>query len=393
LVQAARTDQDMALEKERSVTTRDIAAIRRESVGGPARLRGRDGYRNARPAADFGGRNGRRSPAPDPAVAMLRELASAGELAEAAAAGGSRGAVLVGAAYTVVWPVVFARLTRRFEQQRGHLSCAAGVGKLRDACLDRFHDDVEAVVDDLLIHARKPILHLEAWVATRLGAATVNAHRRRRATRGALQRPRLPGWLAAELGGVEWLGVLATNILTWVGVGTTAGGELWPLEVWAQQRAAVTGDWAGSDPAAVERDVVRVLAAMRRRPDWYDSFVERPLGSKEPPVAAAVTDAYGEPVTPLSLADPDQRVEEELHRLAHNAVRVIGERLRGDEDAETVVAEVIRTVFGGAFTGALDRAPYSECDPAGEVSGALVDRERLATITSTALAILREHDI
>lgn len=326
------------------------------------------------------------------AVARLRALASAGDLATAAAPGRPDRGELVGAAYAIVWPIVFARLTRRFEQQRGHRRCAAGVGNLLDECLDRFHDDVEAVVDDLLTHARKPVLQVEAWVSARLGTATVNAYRRRRATRGALQRPRLPGWLADELGRDRWLGTLATNILVWVGVGTTAGSELWPLEVWAQERGACTGDWPGSDPATVESEVVRVLAAMRKRPEWYESFVERPLGAKEPPVAASVTDAYGEPVAPLSLADPDQSVDEELHRLAHHAVRVIADRLRRGGDPQLIVAEVIRTVFGGAFAGVLDRAPYSGCDPLGGLTGAIVDDEQLARITTTALAIVGERE-
>jgi hypothetical protein len=305
-------------------------------------------------------------------VARLRELAAEGLLADAAAAGRPGRAELAGAAYSLVWPIVFSRLTRRFEQQRGHGRCAGGVANLLDECLDRFHDDVEGVVDDLLTHARKPIMHVEAWVAARLGTATVNAYRRRRAVRGALQRPRLPGWLAAELGHDRWLGTLATNMLVWVGVSGTAGSELWPLDAWAQERGASTGDWAGSDPATVDREVERVLVAMRKRPEWYESFVERPLGAKQPPVVSTATDAYGEPVSPLTFGDPDQQIEEELHRLAGNAVRVIGDRIRRGEPAEPVVAEVIRTVFGGVVAGAFDR-------------------QRLVRITSTALAIIDER--
>jgi hypothetical protein len=393
LLQASLTDRDAIAEKERSVTTTNFRVTRPDGNARTGRWAKQNNSTARRSTSDNTSRPVGRPSSVEHAVARLRDLATAGELAGVAAAGGPERSALVGAAYAVVWPIVFARLTRRFEQQRGHTTCTRGVGYLLDECLDRFHDDVEAVVDDLLTHARKPIVQLEAWVSARLGTATVNAYRRRRATRGALQRPRLPGWLADELGHSKWLGTLATNILVWVGVSTTAGGELWPLEVWAQERGACTGDWPGSDPATVEREVAQVLVAMRKRPEWYENFVERPLGAKEPPVAAAVTDAYGEPVAPLCLADPDQEVDEELHRLAQDAVRVIGDRLRRGEGPEPVVAEVIRTVFGGAFIGALDRAPHSQCDPVGGLSGALVDRDRLAMITETALAIIGEREV
>ncbi|MBL7261133.1 hypothetical protein [Paractinoplanes lichenicola] len=322
----------------------------------------------------------------------LRELAATGTLASVAAAGGAQRAELTSAAYNLVWPIVFMRITRRFERQRGHALCAAGVENLADECLDRFHDDVEAVVDDLLAHADRPIRQLEAWVATRVGAATVNAHRRRRGERGALQRPRLPGWLADGLGRDRWLTTLAVDILVWVGVSGTAGSELWPLESWAQERAACTGDWQGSDPAAVRREIDQVLTVMRGRPDWYASFVERPLGAKQPPVMAMAVDPYGEPVAPLGLGEPDDRVDAELRRLAADAVRAIGDRIGRGEPAEDAVVEVVRTVFGGVFTGTLDQAPYGGADPLGGVTGALSDRQRLNAIVSAALTIVNEPE-
>src|SRR5205823_15053751 len=122
------------------------------------------------------------------------------------------------------------------------------VRRLADECLDRFEDDVEAVVYDVLTHADRPIRQLEAWVSSRLRAATVNHHRAVRGERGALQRPRLPRWLAAGLGHDRWLEELALQILTWVGVPTTAGRQVWPLDAWTQRRAEVTGDWTG-EPA------------------------------------------------------------------------------------------------------------------------------------------------
>ncbi|MCU7728871.1 hypothetical protein ODJ79_34600 [Actinoplanes sp. KI2] len=323
----------------------------------------------------------------------LRRLAADGDLAtEAAAARGYDRLALTGAAYDLVWPIVFQRLTRRFELLRGHVVCAAGVGNLADECLDRFHDDVEAMVEDLLAHARRPIQNLEAWVASRLGAATVDAHRRRRGERGALQRPRLPGWLAEALGRDPWLTTLATNILVWVGVSDTAGTEVWPLESWALERARCLGDWPGSDRGAVERDLAFVLRAMRGRPAWYESFVERPLGSKRAPVAGTLADEYGEPAVPLALGEPDEDVDGELTRLAGQAVRLIDRRVGQGEDANTTVPEVIREVFGGLFTGTLDRAPHTAADPLGGVTGALADRGRLNRIVTTALSIIAEED-
>ncbi|WP_305783932.1 hypothetical protein [Symbioplanes lichenis] len=319
----------------------------------------------------------------------LRELAARGELAARAQGAGRAG--LTGPAYDLAWPIVFSRLTRRFELQRGHAACAAGVAHLTDECLDRFHDDVEAVVEDLLTHADRPIANLDAWVASRLNAATVDAYRKQRGRRGALQRPRLPGWLAAALGHDGWLTTLATNMLVWVGTTGTAGHEVWPLESWAQERGRRTGDWVASDPAAVAREVEHVLAVMRRKPTWYESYVERPLGAKQAPVAAApALDAYGEPAAPLPLGDPDAHVESELQRLAADAVRAIDQRLGGGEPPEQAVAEVIRTVFGGVFTGTLDRAPHGTADPLGGVTGALADRTTLDRIIATAVDIVSD---
>ena len=325
-------------------------------------------------------------------VHHLRELAREGKLAAvASAARGAERVVLTGAAYDVAWPIVFSRVTRRFEQRRGHPACAAGVERLADECLDRFHDDVEAVVDDLLAHARQPVQHLEAWIASRLNAATVNGHRRLRGERGALQRPRLPGWLAGALGHDRWRTTLAVDILIWVGEPATAGTQLWPLEAWAQKRSALTGDWITGGPAVVAREVDEVLTAMRRRPEWYESYVERPLGGKWAPVAPAPPiGPTGEVARPLDLRDPHDRIDAELLRLAAEAVRAIDGRLARGEQAEQIVAEVIRTVFGGPFTGTLDAAPHRVADPLGGITNALADGATLHRIITTVLGIIGE---
>ena len=332
-------------------------------------------------------------PSADGPIRRLHELARLGSLADAAAAAqGEERIELTGAAYAVVWPIVYNRLTRRFEQTRGHAACAAGVSNLADECLDRFHDDVESVVEDLLAHARQPIQHLEAWIAARLTAATVDGHRRLRGRRGALQRPRLPGWVAAGLGHDPWLTALATEILVWVGVSVTAGTEVWPLEAWAQERGQRTGDWAGSEPGVVAREVETVLAVMRRRPNWYESYVERPLGAKQAPVATSpVGEATGEVAKPLALVEPAAQVDSELLRLAAEAVRAIDARIATGEQAERVVVDVIRAVFGGSFTATLDRAPHAVADPLGGVSGALSNVGTVNRIVATVLSIINER--
>ncbi|MEU4221968.1 hypothetical protein [Actinoplanes sp. NPDC026623] len=320
----------------------------------------------------------------------IRELARAGGLAEAAGrAQGADRARLSGAVYEVAWPIVFTRLTRRLELSRGHAACASAVERLAPDCLDRFHDDVESVVQDTLAHARNQVHDLEGWIASRLTAATVDGHRRMRGSRGALQRPRLPTWVADGLRHDAWLTSLAVEILVWVGVGATAGAELWPLESWSHQRGLRTGDWAGSDPGVVAREVEQVLAVMRRRPGWYESYVERPLGAKPAPVATApIGEVTGATATPLPLGDPDERIDGELLRLAGEAVRVIDGRMTRGEKPEDIVVEVIRAVFGGTFTGTLDRAPHSVADPLGGVTGALTNPGRLDRIVDTVLSIL-----
>ncbi|GAA2522542.1 hypothetical protein [Winogradskya humida] len=337
----------------------------------------------------------------DAGVREFRGLARSGQLAAVATTADAELRVrLSGAAYEVVWPIVFSRLTRKFELARGHAMCASGVERLADECLDRFHEDVEAVVVDVLAHARQPILHLEAWIAGRLNAATVDHHRRMRGRRGALQRPRLPRWLADALDNDPWLTTLATEILVWAGVTLTAGSETWPLESWSQKRGVRTGQWATSDPATVAREIESVLAIMRRRRDWYEAYVERPLGAKQAPVATSpVGDATGEIARPLGPADPDGAIDAELLGLAAEAVRKIDSRVARGERAEAIVVDVIRAVFGRTFTGTLDRAPYGAADPVGGLSGALANTQTVNRIVTTVLSILpagmsvrNEHD-
>jgi hypothetical protein len=126
---------------------------------------------------------------------------------------------------------------------------------------------------------------------------------------------------------------------------------------------------------------------MRRRPDWYESYVERPLGRKQAPVAALPpTEA------PLALAEPDAGVESEMRRLASDAVGAIGRRLGRGEQTQDVVAEVIRAVFGRTLTTGLHRAPHAGADPLGGVTGALADPATLGRIVATVRTIINDRE-
>ncbi|UOZ06320.1 hypothetical protein [Amycolatopsis sp. WQ 127309] len=323
-------------------------------------------------------------------VAGVRELARAGRLARSASAAPPRDlARLRGAVYTVTWPLVFARITKPLELQRRHPDCLRGLEWMRRDCLDGFHDDVEAVVEHALRRATDPIQNLEGWLATRLSPATVDAHRRRRGEIGALQRPRLPAWLGDALGGDPWLGELAVRILLWVGVPTTAGGELWPLAGWAARRAEVTGEPpAGQDHReTLDREVRTVLAAMRTRPKWYAEHVERPLGHKRAPVAPMPADSSSE-LTALELVRPHEVDDARLTGLAEQALRAIEARLARGQDPAVVITAVVRVVFGTADPATLDRLPHNGSTRDDWLSTALADDAHLARIVATALAVL-----
>ncbi|GAA2851093.1 hypothetical protein [Actinoplanes cyaneus] len=285
------------------------------------------------------------------AVRRLRALAGAGTLAGAVRGADPAGrAELCAAAYEVAWPLVYQRVTRPAERRRGHWRCSTGLTRLTDDCVDRFHDDVEAVVTDLLRNARTPVRDVEAWMSARLTAATVDGHRRRRGERGAQQRPRVPGWLAAELARDPWLVELATRVLDWVGVPESAGHEIWPVDSWAARRGELTGRPA--PVAALRDDLDRVLAAMRRRHRWYADYVERPLGAKTPPLAPPPGDRPGDP-RPLVPQSADDEAERRLQELAGAAVAAIETRLGNGEDPRTGIVSVLRAVFGDDRLGSV----------------------------------------
>ena len=322
-------------------------------------------------------------------ISWLRDLAKRGELGRAIAAG--QGPRLCRAAFAVSYQIVFNVVTRRLELlKRGHTRCARGVAFMDAPCLDGYYDDVESMIDYLLA-APGPIDDLEAWIAARASHATVDGHRRRRGRRGALQRPRMTRALAADLGEDPWLRELALKILEWVGVPVDAGTSLWPLDRWAQLRGERTHDVAGSTPARVALEVEQVLAAMRRRPQWYEDYVERPLGHKVAPVAPPP----GDDVTnshPLVAADPDEIADARLSGLATAAVRAIRDGIEHYHDPAGTVVEVLTALFlGGTGSDELDRAPSVADGRHQHLSDLLADPVALAGIVDRVLRIVQDE--
>lgn len=291
-------------------------------------------------------------------VDRLRSLASKGELASSfATADELEQRRTLRALYVLAWPITFARITRPVELRRGHKSCAQGLEKLAPECADRFHDDVAAVVHEVVHRANAPIADLEAWIAKATPFAAVNGYRRRRGAIGALQRPRLPGWLRERLGNDPWLTRLALHVLDWVGVPSTAGTEVWPVNSWAGSRGEITADWPGSTPEVVAAEVRTVLAAMRSRPAWFVAHVERPLGHKQAPIAAMLDQEAQ--CRPLALVDPHECAESRLTAEARHALRMIEARLRLGEDPRTAVVNVVRRIFcDGVAIETISHAPH-----------------------------------
>lgn len=324
-------------------------------------------------------------------VAALRELAGRGRLAGSGSDPAVR-AVLRGAAYDLVWPLVWARHTRWIETTKGHQRCASGFLRLDGACLDGFHDDVEAVVDYLFRHAKEPIGNLEGWITSRIRPAVVDAYRRRRGGRGALQRVRVPDWLRARLGGDPWLEELAARIIEWAGVPTAAGHDLWPLEAWSDLRAAVTGDRTGSRPATVGADLERVLDAMHSgRPSWFADYIERPLGRKQFPVAG--TPATDDPLTGSVAASQARAVDADDSRLvalASAAVEAITTGLADGRSPDELVPAVVRATFLGAHPDLVtDAAPHRDtAERERWLASVLADERAVAQIVRRVLGIV-----
>lgn len=294
--------------------------------------------------------------------------------------------------YRFVADVVFERLTRRLERTRGHHRCAAKPDFLLPDCHDRFQDDVEAALLDLLKHADRQIENLGGWIASRLNAVTVDANRRRRGERGAQQRPRLPLWLRDALDQDPWLLSLALDIMTWVGVPAVAPGGLWPLGTWADRRAVATGD-TGVTERQVAMDVERVLTAMKKNRTWYENFVERPLGHKQAPLTCAPrTDGEAEREPDyVCCAGPDQSAEAGLHELAARVIDEVEARMQAGDDPSTAIGDIITAVFdGGTGSDGLDRTPGSASDSDESMASRFEDPQALRHVIEVVLDIVRE---
>jgi hypothetical protein len=323
-------------------------------------------------------------------VAWLRDLARRGELSRAVAAG--HGPRLCRAAFAVSYQIVFDVVTRRLElATRGHPRCARDIPFMDGPCLDGYYDDVESLIHYLLA-TTKPIEDLEGWLAHWAPKAAIDGHRRRRGERGALQRPRMTSALATGLGDDPWLSELALKVLVWVGVAAGAGADLWPLDRWAQMRAERTGDHAGSTPARVAAEVEQVLSVMRRRPQWYQDYVERPLGHKVAPAAPPPGDGITDP-RPLVTVTPQESDDAWVSGLAAAAVDAIRTGLDHHHDPTETVVEVLTQLFlGGTGSDQLDRLPSAGDDqPHQRLSALLADPVALSGIVDRVLRIVRDE--
>jgi hypothetical protein len=294
------------------------------------------------------------------------------------------------AAYTIIWRLVWHRHTKRVEISKGHYACAAALNRMAEPCLDAFHDDVESVVDHLFTRGNTPIRNLEGWITSRIAVATVDGNRKRRGQRGALQRVRVPRWLAAALADDRWLVDLAGAIIEWVGVPTTAGTEDWPLEAWAQRRSAFTGDPASSSPDQVASDVERVLRAMRgSHPDWYAAYIERPMGHKQLPVGITSPTADREPLEAAHVRA--ERVDATMIMLAAAGADAISAALAANEDAAVAIPRILRALFLGPASEAAvaDLLPGEEpWNGTRRLATLLTDETSLARLVRDVLSIV-----
>jgi hypothetical protein len=327
---------------------------------------------------------------PSAAADEVRRLAREGILAEEfRIAATDRRRYLREGAGEIAGPLLFHRMTRSLEHRRGHPRCASGLRGLAADCLDRYHDDLEAVLDHLFARATVPIDNLEGWLAVRLTRATVDGYRKRRGGRGAPQRPRLPKWLAEELAHDGRLLDLAVAMLGWAGNDATAGLSMWPLSAWAERRAAGTGGPAVTE-ASVARDVEIVLTAMRRRPTWYEKSVARPLGRKKAPVWFPARGSDGTHAEPQPFVVPRHEHDDALLReLAARALDLIVTRVEEGGKPAEVVAAVLRTVFGGVPASIdLDRAPDAGRTGPEQVVALIDEPARLDRIVATVVALM-----
>jgi hypothetical protein len=138
--------------------------------------------------------------------------------------------------------------------------------------------------------------------------------------------------------------------------------------------------------------VEQVETAMRRRPGWYASYVDGPLGRKQAPVLPGPRgdcDRITEPA-PLPLVEQYEVDDAYMLAMAGDAVDAIRAGLARGERPERVVAGVLRTAFTGG-TGREDFARLPLATAAeGERAAALVtDPAVVKRVSAAILDILR----
>lgn len=274
----------------------------------------------------------------------------------------------------------------------------SAISRLEPECADGFTADLEAVVAALLSY-RRPIANVEGWITKRMANAFRDGYRARRASEmGAQQRVRVPARLAARLGNTPRPVALAVRILQWVGVRQAAGATLWPLGTWAQDRVALD-DSADASVAeeTVAAEVDAVLVVMKQwDAQWYERYVERPLGRKWAPVVFALPTAdqcapTAGGLAHLELVPRHEREDVRRTEAAAASLAMIRRDLAAGDEPRQVVARALAASYlsVGSVCDDIDRVPHSGVDPGEVVSAVLANPQALDRVVAAALEIVK----
>jgi hypothetical protein len=290
--------------------------------------------------------------------------------------------------HTAAWEI-FLPIARR--QHRKICRNCTDRGLVRPICADRTNENAIALLERFF-RARQEIEVLEAWATAALMNAIIDHYRKQRGERGALQRARVPKWLAAALGHDPKHVLLAELIIDWAGVPTTGClSSLWPYGEWAERCAHLAGGRHAYGEREVRRDVEHVLAVMRRqRPAWLAEHILEPLTYQEVPVVHEPGGtAYEEfrRARDASAAKDEQYLDESA---SHLIAALQAEARRGGLSA-AVVRHLIVAEFGrrpaGRDVGRVPGDGPADLDDA--VQAALTD-DRIDALVAEVLAILAE---
>jgi hypothetical protein len=291
--------------------------------------------------------------------------------------------------HTAAWEI-FLPIARR--EHRTQCRNCTQRGLVGPVCVDRTNENAIALLERFF-RARQEIQVLEAWATAALLNAIVDHYRRQRGERGALQRARVPKWLATAFGHDPKRVLLAELIIDWVGVPTTGGlSSLWPYGEWADRCAPLAGGRHAYGERDVRRDVEHVLAVMRRqRPAWFAAHILEPLTYQEVPV---VHEPGGTEYEQFRRAREASSAKDEqyLDDSATNLIAALqAEARRGGGLSAAVVRHLIAAEFGrrpaGSDVGRLPGDEPADLDDA--VHSALTD-DRIDALVAEVLAILAE---